>query len=354
MIDFQLTEEQTALREKARQFAVDEVLPVAKRYDQSGEFPRDVLEKAFKAGLMNLRIPKAFGGPGYGSIESVIVVEEMAAACAGITTSMYVNELGAEPIILMGTEDQKRRFLVPLTQQFKLISFATSEPGMGSDVAGVQATCERQGGDYILNGDKFFITNGDYADFFVIFARVKGTKRHQGLCAFFIPRGTEGLSTGKPLPKLGHRASDTSVVMLRNVRVPSENLIGQEGNGFLSAMLTFMHTRPAISAMATGLARSAMEYAINYSKQREAFEQKISNFQAIQHMLADMFARVEAMRLLTWKAAWLLDHGVNANIASSCAKLVGSEDAMRIATDALQVYGGRGYLENYAVAKLFR
>ena len=354
MIDFQLTEEQTALREKARQFAVDEVLPVAKRYDQSGEFPRDVLEKAFKAGLMNLRIPKAFGGPGYGSIESVIVVEEMAAACAGITTSMYVNELGAEPIILMGTEDQKRRFLVPLTQQFKLISFATSEPGMGSDVAGVQATCERQGGDYILNGDKFFITNGDYADFFVIFARVKGTKRHQGLCAFFIPRGTEGLSTGKPLPKLGHRASDTSVVMLRNVRVPSENLIGQEGNGFLSAMLTFMHTRPAISAMATGLARSAMEYAINYSKQREAFEQKISNFQAIQHMLADMYARVEAMRLLTWKAAWLLDHGVNANIASSCAKLVGSEDAMRIATDALQVYGGRGYLENYAVAKLFR
>lgn len=354
MIDFQLTEEQTALREKARQFAVDVVLPVAKRYDQSGEFPRDVLEKAFKAGLMNLRIPKAFGGPGYGFIESVVVVEEMAAACAGITTSMYVNELGAEPIILMGTEDQKRKFLIPLTQQFKLISFATSEPGMGSDVAGVQAACERQSGDYVLNGDKFFITNGDYADFFVIFARIKGTKRHQGLCAFFVPRGTEGLSTGKPLPKLGHRASDTSVVMLRNVRVPSENLVGQEGNGFLLAMLTFMHTRPAIGAMATGLARSAMEYAINYSKQREAFEQKISNFQAVQHMLADMYARIEAMRLLTWKAAWLLDHGVNANIASSCAKLVGSEDAMRIATDAIQVYGGRGYLENYAVAKLFR
>ncbi len=256
---------------KGREFVVDEVLPVAKKYDQNGEFPRDVLEKAFKAGLMNLRIPKAFGGPGYGSTESVIVVEEMAAACAGITTSMCVNELEAEPIILMGTEDQKRRFLVPLTQQFKLVSFATSEPGMGSDVAGIRATCERQGGDYVLNGDRFFITNGDYADFFVIFARITGTKRHQGVCAFFVPRGTEGLSTGKSLPKLGHRASDTSVMMLRNVRVPYENLIGQEGNGFLLAMLTFMHTRPAIDAMATGLARSAMEYAINYAKQREAF-----------------------------------------------------------------------------------
>jgi len=354
MIDFQLTDEQTALREKARKFAIGEVLPVSKKYDLSGEFPRDVLERAFKAGLMNLRIPKPFGGPGYGAIESAIVVEEMAAACAGITTSMYVNELGAEPIILMGTEEQKRRFLVPLTKKFKLISFATSEPGMGSDVAGVQAICERRGGEYVLNGDKFFITNGDYADFFVIFARIKGTRRHQGICAFFVPRGAEGLSTGKPLPKLGHRASDTSVVMLRNVRIPSENLIGQEGNGFRLAMLTFMHTRPAIGAMATGLARSALEYAINYSKQREAFEQKISNFQAIQHIVADMYARIEAMRLLTWKAAWLLDHGANANIASSCAKLVGSEDAMRIATDALQVYGGRGYLENYAVAKLFR
>jgi len=354
MIDFQLTEEQIALQEKARKFATDEILPVARKYDQTGEFPRDVLEKAFKAGLMNLRIPKAYGGTGYGSMESILVVEEIAAACAGITTSMYVNELGAAPIVLMGTEEQKRKFLTPLMQEFKLISFATSEPAMGSDVAGIQATCEREGEGYVLNGDKFFITNGDYADFFVIFTRLKGTKRHQGMCAFFVPRGTEGVTTGKPLPKLGHRASDTAVVMLRNARVPVENLIGREGNGFLLAMLTFMHTRPAIGAMATGLARSAMEYAINYAKQREAFEQKIASFQAVQHMLADMYARVEAMRLLTWKASWLLDHGANANIASSCAKLVAAEDAMRIATDALQVYGGRGYLENYAVAKLFR
>jgi acyl-CoA dehydrogenase len=354
MIDFELTTEQVALRDKAREFALEEILPVAKKYDKTGEFPRDVIEKAFKAGLMNLGIPKEYGGLGYGAIEQTLVVEEMAAACAGITTSVYVNELGAKPIVLMGTDAQKRKFLTPLTEKLGLISFATSEPGMGSDVAGIQATCERDGDHYVLNGNKFFITNGDFADIFVIFARLKGTTRHQGLCGFVVPRGTEGLSTGTPLVKLGHRASDTATVMLQNVRVPAENLIGGEGNGFLLAMMTFMHTRPAIGAMATGLSRSAMEYAINYAKQREAFGQKISDFQAVQQMIADMYARVEAMRLLTWRAAWLLDHGQDANIASSCAKLVGSEDAMRIVTDALQVYGGRGYLENYAISKLFR
>ena len=356
MIDFQLTQEQIALRDKVRRFALEEVLPVSKKYDRSEEFPRDVLEKAFKAGFMNLGIPKEYGGVGYSAIETVVVVEEMAAACAGITTSAYANDLGAKPVILMGTETQKRKVLTALTEKLRFISFATSEPNMGSDVAGLQATCERDGDNYVLNGNKFFITNGDVADFIVIFARLKGTKRHEGICAFIVPRDTEGLSTGTPMMKLGHRASDTAVVMLHDARVPAENRIGREGDGFLLAMLTFMHTRPAIGAMATGLARSAMEYAINYAKQRDAFEQKIASFQSIQHMVADMYARIEAMRLLTWKAAWLLDHGqgAEANLASSCAKLVGAEDAMRIATDALQVYGGRGYLEQYAIAKLFR
>jgi len=354
MIDFQLSEEQIALRDKARKFALEEVLPVSKQYDRTSEFPREVIEKAFKAGLMNLGIPKKYGGPGYGSMESVLVVEEMAAACAGMTTSIYVNDLGAEPIVLMGTDAQKRKFLTPLTEKLRFICFATSEPGMGSDIAGIQTTYERNGDKYVLNGNKFFITNGDFADLYVIFARQKGTKRHQGITAFVVPRESEGLSTGKPLEKLGHRASDTAAIILRNVLVPAENVIGGEGNGFFLAMFTFMHTRPAIGAMATGLSRSAMEYAINYAKQREAFEEKISSFQTIQQMVADMYARIEAMRLLTWKSAWLLDHGQDANLASSCAKLVGSEDAMRIATDALQVYGGRGYLESYAIAKLFR
>jgi acyl-CoA dehydrogenase len=354
MIDFQLTDEQIALRDRARKFALEEMLPVSRKYDRSGEFPRGVIEKAFKAGLMNLGIPKKYNGPGYGSIESVIVVEEMAAACAGITTSIYVNDLGLAPIVLGGNETQKRKFLTPLTEKLSLTAFATSEPGMGSDVAGIQSTYDRDGNDYLLNGSKFFITNGDFADLYVIFARKKGTKRHEGISGFVVPRGTEGLSTAKPLEKLGHRASDTAAMSLKNVRVPAENLIGGEGGGFLLAMMTFMRTRPGIGAMATGLARSAMEYAINYAKQRDAFEHKVSSFQAIQDMVADMYARIEAMRLLTWKAAWTLDHGQQDNIASSCAKLVGAEDAMKIATDALQIYGGRGYLESYAIAKLFR
>ena len=354
MVDFQLKEEQIALRESARKFAREEVLPVSSKYDKAGEFPRQVFEKAHMEGFMNLGIPKEYGGQGYGSLESVLVVEEIAAADPGIATSMYANDLGAEPIILMGTEEQKRRFLTPLTKELRFISFATTEQGMGSDVAGIKTTCERDRDEYVLNGNKFFITNGNYADLYVIFARLKGTKRHEGLCAFVVPRETEGLSTGKPLEKLGHRASDTAAVILRNVRVPEENRIGEEGTGFLLAMATFTHTRPAIGAFATGLARSAMEYAINYAKQREAFEHKISSFQAIQEMVADMYARIEAMRLLTWRAAWLIDHGQDALVAAGCAKLVGAEDAMKIATDALQVYGGRGYLENYRIAKLFR
>ncbi|MHA1210731.1 MAG: acyl-CoA dehydrogenase family protein [Candidatus Freyarchaeota archaeon] len=207
MVDFQLKEEQIALRERARKFAREEVILVSSKYDKTGEFPRQVFEKAHREGFMNLGIPKEYGGQGYGSLESVLVVEEIAAADPGIATSMYANDLGAEPIILMGTEEQKRRFLTPLTKELRFISFATTEPGMGSDVAGIKTTCERDGDEYVLNGNKFFITNGNYADLYVIFARLKGTKRHEGLCAFVVPRETEGLSTGKPLEKLGHRAS---------------------------------------------------------------------------------------------------------------------------------------------------
>ncbi len=357
MIDFQLTDEQAALQTKARAFALNEILPHSLYFDQTGEFPLDIIGKAHKSGLMNLGIPKEYGGPGYGSIESVLVVEEIAAACAGMTTSIYVNDLGTTPIILAGSEEQKQKWLRPLTKKLSFVSFATSEPGMGSDVAGIQTAYERKGDTFVLNGNKFWITNGNHADLFVIFARQRGTKRHSGLSAFVVPKDTEGLSTAKPLKKLGHRASDTAAVILRNVEVSTQNLLGSEGMGFLLAMMTFVKTRPAIGAMATGLARSAMEYALNYAKQRDAFEHKISSFQAIQTMVADMYARIEAMRLLTWRAAWMVDQktdGNLANVVSSCAKLVGAEDAMKIVTNALQIYGGKGYLEQYPIQKLFR
>jgi acyl-CoA dehydrogenase len=357
MIDFQLTDDQMVLQAKAREFALNEVLPVSQHYDQTGEFPREVIAKAHKLGLMNLGVPKNYNGPEYGQLESVLVVEEMAAACAGMTTSIYVNDLGTTPIILGGSEDQKQKWLTPLAKELQFVSFATSEPGMGSDVAGIKTTYERKGDTFILNGNKFWITNGNHADVFVIFARQEGTERHQGISAFIVPSDAEGVSTGKPLKKLGHRASDTAAVILRDAKVPVENILGAEGTGFLLAMMTFVKTRPAIGAMATGLARSAMEYAINYAKQRDAFGKKISSFQAIQTMVAEMYARIEAMRLLTWRAAWLVDtraDGNIANVASSCAKLVGAEDAMKIVTDALQIYGGKGYLEQYPIQKLFR
>ncbi len=357
MINFQLTDDQLALQEKAREFALNEVLPISQHYDQTGEFPRKIIARAHKAGLMNLGIPKEYGGPDYGSLDSVLVVEEFSAACAGMTTSIYVNDLGLAPIILGGSEAQKQKWLPPLTKELRFVSFATSEPGMGSDVAGIKCSYERKGDDFILNGNKFWITNGNHADLFVIFARQTGSERHTGLSAFIVPADTEGLSTGKPLKKLGHRASDTAAVILRDVKVPAENLLSTEGMGFLLAMMTFVKTRPAIGAMATGLARSAMEYAINFAKQREAFGKKISSFQAIQDMTADMYARIEAIRLLTWKAAWMVDQktdGNLANVASSCAKLIGAEDAMKIVTDALQIYGGKGYLEQYPIQKLFR
>lgn len=357
MIDFQLTPEQLALRDKAREFAMNEVLPVAQHYDQTGEFPRKIIAKAHQAGLMNLSIPKAFGGQEAGSLESALVVEEMAAACAGMTTSIYVNDLGLTPLILGGSEAQKKKWLPSFTKEFRLACFATSEPGMGSDVAGIKTSYARKGDTFILNGNKFWITNGNHADLYTIFARQEGTKRHNGITAFVVPKDTEGLSTGKPLKKLGHRASDTAAVILRDAEVPAENVLGGEGMGFLLAMMTFVKTRPAIGAMATGLARSAMEFAINYAKQRTAFEKKISSFQAIQDMVADMYARIEAIRLLTWKAAWMVDQKVDgnvANVASSCAKLIGAEDAMKIVTDALQIYGGKGYLEQYQIQKLFR
>ncbi len=357
MIDFQLTDDQLALQAKARKFALNEVLPVSQHYDQTGEFPREVIAKAHKLGLMNLGVPKKYGGPEYGQLESVLIVEEMAAACAGMTTSIYVNDLGTTPIILGGSEAQQEKWLTPLSKKLQFVSFATSEPGMGSDVAGIKTTYVKKGDTYILNGNKFWITNGNHADVFVIFARQEGTERHQGLSAFIVPSDAEGVSTGKPLKKLGHRASDTAAVILRDAKVPVENVIGAEGTGFLLAMMTFVKTRPAIGAMATGLARSAMEFAINYAKQRHAFGKRISSYQAIQTMVADMYARIEAMRLLTWRAAWLVDtraDGNIANVASSCAKLIGAEDAMKIVTNALQIYGGKGYLEQYPIQKLFR
>ena len=353
-MDFELTEEQKALQLKAREFAINEVLPVARKYDESEEFPMPVIKKAWEQSLLNSGIPKKYGGPGYGLLDACIIVEEISSACPGIATSIFDNNLGAEPIIIGGNEEQKARILGELTNEFKLIAFATSEPTMGSDVAGMKCKAEKDGNDYILNGAKFWITNGGFADYITVFATVDPEQKHKGIAAFIVDTKTEGVRLGKQIPKLGQRASNTVAVTLKNVRVPEENILAKPGRGFVLAMQTFAHTRPAIGAFATGCARSAMEYAIDYANKREAFGRPISNFQAIQQKIADMYKDIEAARLLTHKAAWEADQGLDNNMSSAVAKAFASDVVMRVTTEAIQVYGGYGYLRTYPVEKLFR
>jgi acyl-CoA dehydrogenase len=354
MVDFSYTEEQKEIREKTRKFAQEYMIPYAHYYDKTGEFPRPIIEKCWEEGLMNLGIPKKYGGPERSSIEQCITVEEMAAGCAGMTTSIYVNSLGAEPILIAGTDEQKEKYLRPLTESLKFISFACSEPGMGSDVAGIQTRVKKEGSHYVLNGSKFWITNAPHADTFTVFATLDPAKRHKALCAFIVDADTPGVKTGRPVEKMGHRASTTSSVIFRDAKVPEENRLGPEGSGFVTAMKTFAMTRPSIAAFATGLARSAMEYAREYTKKREAFGQKLSDFEVIQFKLAEMYMKVEASRSLYLKAAWAADNTPDATIPASVAKAYATDAAMEIASEAVQIHGGYGYIDQYPLEKLFR
>jgi acyl-CoA dehydrogenase len=353
-MDFNLTEDQKELKKKAREFAKNEVLPVAQAYDRQARMPMDVIKKAWEEGLLNLAIPKEYGGKGYGLMESVIVVEEIAAACPGIATSIFDNDLGAEPIIIGGSNEQKERILKELVNEFTLIAFATSEPSMGSDVAGMQCRAKQDGDDWILNGSKYWITNGGYAKYITTFATIDPEKRHKGICAFIVPTDAEGVTTGKHIPKLGQRASNTVAVNLNNVRIPEKNVLAKPGRGFVLAMQTFAHTRPAIGAFATGCARSAMEYAMDYAKEREAFGRTIDNYQAIQFKIANMFKDIEAARILTYKSAWEADQGMDNNLSSAIAKAFASDVATKVTTEAIQIFGGYGYIKTYPVEKLFR
>jgi acyl-CoA dehydrogenase len=353
MVDFSLTEEQKILQQKARDFAIKEIIPVSRKYDITGEFPLEIYQKAFDAGLMNTILPKDVGGPGLGILENCLIVEETAAADPGITTSLFDNCLGAEPIIIGGTPEQKERFLRPLTEELKFIAFATSEPGMGSDVAGIATTARLEKDEIILNGRKMWITNGGVASFMSTFCRLEGTKRHKGITGV-VPLNLSGIRIGKPIPKMGHKASNTVRVTLEEVHIPKENILGESGKGFPIAMKTFAHTRPTIGAFATGMARAAMEYAIAWAKKREAFENKIAEFQAIQFLIAEMKMHYEAARLLTWYSACEADLGRDNTISASIAKAFATDYGMKTVSDALQIFGGYGYITTYLIEKLFR
>lgn len=354
MLNFTLTPEQLDIQKRAREFALKEVLPVAAYYDEANEVPIDLLKKAHGAGLMSGDIPKEYGGIGFGSIEGAIATEELAAACSGLATSIFVNSLGFEPIILSDKEHIRKKYLSILAREPKFISFATSEPGMGSDVAGMRCRAEKNGDDYILNGTKYWITNGGIADYMTVFATVDPKLQHEGICAFVVERGWDGVSSGRHIPKLGQRASNTTALDFKNVRVPAENVLAEPGKGFVLAMKTFARTRPMIGAFSVGAARSAMEYAIDYVKKRQAFGTRLQNFEAIQFKIAEMYQKVETSRLLVWRAAWDIDNGLDPTINASMAKFYTTEAAFEIANQAIQVAGGYGYTKMFPFEKLLR
>jgi acyl-CoA dehydrogenase len=353
-MNFELDDDLLTLQQTARRFADEEVIPVAAALDVSGDFPREVLRKAWELGLSHTFIPEEQGGVGLSILGSCVAVEEVSRGCSGITTSMISNDLGLTPILVGGSEDQKREWLSPCGDVFKVFAFCLSEPGAGSDVAGLQLHAEKDGDDYVLNGTKAWITNGGVADLYTVFATLDRSTRHAGICAFVLPRDTPGLTPGKKEDKMGQRASDTCVIHFDNVRVPASQRLGEEGQGFKIAMATLDRTRPLIGALATGIARRALEESLAYAAERKAFGQPIGEFQAVQFMLADMAKDIEAGRLLTLQSAWLLDQGRSASKQSSMAKCFATDSAMRATTDAVQIFGGNGYTKEYPVEKLMR
>ncbi|MGB3400981.1 MAG: acyl-CoA dehydrogenase family protein [Candidatus Deferrimicrobiaceae bacterium] len=354
MIGFDLTQEQTALQDMARKFAANEIRPRAVECDHAGTFPEDIFEKAFGLGLMSGYIPEEYGGLGMKALDACIIEEELAWGCSGIATSMTCNGLALTPILVAGTDDQKKRFVAPFAEKLQYASFCLTEPGAGSDAGGIATTAKKEGDSYIINGRKCFMTNGSYATQYTVFASTDRSKGHKGLSAFVVPRSFPGVSVGKKEDKMGQRASDTADVLFEDVKVPVENLLGKEGEGFKIAMITLDYARPTVAAMSVGVARAAFELAMQYSKERVQFGVPIAMNQAIHFLLADMAMDIEAARLLTYKGAWLLDEGKRNTKESSFAKAFAADLAMRVTTDAVQIYGGYGYMRDYPVEKLMR
>jgi acyl-CoA dehydrogenase len=354
MIGFDLTDEQRELKALARKFSEAEIIPRAREYDDREIFPRDICAKAHVAGLMNFGVPKAFGGLELGILETCLIQEELNYGCSGISNSFSANDLATLPLLIAGSAAQQRIYLGGLIEKLGFCAFALTEPGAGSDVAAMSTTYRRDGDAFVLNGTKHFISNGSMADWMVTFATSDKRLKHKGISCFVFPSSMPGITRNRMHGKLGQRAADTGEIVFDEVRIPSDALVGNEGEGFKYAMGTFDRSRPEIGAIAIGVSQRALDESLKYARQRSAFGQPIANFQAIQFMLADMAVSIEAMRLLTYKAAWMVDRGEVPNAISSYAKLFGSEACMKITTDAVQIFGGYGYMKDYPVEKLMR
>jgi acyl-CoA dehydrogenase len=353
VVDFTLTDEQRALREMAHDFAANEIRPVAWEHDRDGSWPEPVLKKAWELGLMNSHIPEEYGGPGVNYFEGALIEEELGWGCSGIATSIAANGLATAPIGLAASEEIKAKYLGMLTEEPIYASFCLTEPDAGSDVSGMRTTAVRKGDKWVINGSKCFITNGGYASYYTVYAKTDKDAGHRGISCFVVPRD-ETVTVDKKEDKMGQRASNTATITFNDTEIPLDHLVGEENKGFKIAMMTLDRTRPGVAAMATGIARAAFEFATNYSKERVQFGVPIAMHQAIQFMIADMATKVHASRLMTWQSAVLLDQGKRNTLESSHAKRFAADAAMEVTTDAVQVYGGYGFIKDYPVEKLMR
>ncbi|GFZ85323.1 acyl-CoA dehydrogenase [Compostibacillus humi] len=354
-MNFQLTEEQEMLRKMVRDFAVNEVEPTAAERDEEERFDREIFDKMGELGLTGIPWPEEYGGIGADYVSYVIAVEELSRVCAstGVTLSAHLS-LASWPIYKYGSEEQKKNYLYRLATGEALGAYALSEPGAGSDVASMKTVAKKDGDDYILNGNKVWITNGGVADIYIVFAKTNPDERHKGITAFIVEKGTEGFSFGKKEKKLGIRSSPTTELIFENCRIPEENRLGEEGEGFKIAMTTLDGGRNGIAAQAVGIAQGALDAAIQYAKEREQFGKPIAANQGISFKLADMATEVEAARLLTYQAAWLESEGLPYGKASAMSKLFAGDTAMRVTTEAVQVFGGYGYTKDYPVERYMR
>jgi len=355
-VDFQFTQEQEQLRRSVREFAQGEIAPHVMVWDEASRFPVEIIPKLAEMGLLGIIFPEQYGGAGLGYVEYVIAIEELSRVdgSVGIIVAAH-NSLCSNHIFKFGTEAQKEKYLVPLARGEKIGAWSLTEPEAGSDAGGTRTTAKRDGDLWVINGAKTFTTNGHYADVCVAMAVTDKSKNSHGISAFIVEKGTPGFRPGKKENKLGLRASDTSEMILTDCRVPRENLLGQEGEGFIGSLKILDGGRISIAALALGMAQGALDAAVKYAKQRKQFGQAISEFQAIQFKLADMATQVEAARLLVYQAAWLADSGAaRFTRESSMAKLFASEVAVRVANECVQIHGGYGFIKDYPAEKFYR
>lgn len=354
-MNYFLTEEQEMIQDLARRIAREKVAPAALELDETGEFPREILDVMAQSGLCGVYISEEYGGMGGGVLDFCLVVEEISRACSGVAVSYAATGLGCYPILLFGNEEQKQKYLPGIAEGKTICAFGLTEANAGSDAGGVETTAVLDGDHYVLNGTKQWITNGGEADVYTIVAMTDKKKGTRGASAFIVEKDTPGFEFGKKENKMGIRASATRELIFKDCRIPKENLLAREGMGFIVAMKTLDKSRPGIGAQAVGIAQGALDAAAKYSRERVQFGQPISSFQAIQHMLADMATQTEAARALVYSTARLIDSGAKEySKASAMAKLFASDVAMKVTVDAVQVMGGYGYMKEYPVEKMMR